>query len=245
MKFFCEYCGYRIDADEDEKCPNCGASYKKNKTFIRLEEEKKQQEINDNKLKEEVRQFTFKNIKFIKWFFLFFIIIFIVVFVSILVSATGMFKVFKNNKIEEKIINIIDEDKEEKQPEKEIEEKKEPEAIIVDGLNNYGSIDEYKFMVTGYKVVKSKWPDDYTGENECVKFYFQVQNTSGKEIRKQEVNCIVDGVAQKQSMFGSNTMTYSIGKDLTVKGDMEFMVPKNATSYDIKYGDYITIHIEK
>ena len=37
MKFFCEYCGNRIDAEVDEKCPNCGASYKKNKSFIELE----------------------------------------------------------------------------------------------------------------------------------------------------------------------------------------------------------------
>ena len=29
MKFFCEYCGCRIDAETDDKCPNCGASYKK------------------------------------------------------------------------------------------------------------------------------------------------------------------------------------------------------------------------
>ena len=34
---FCEYCGNRIDAEVDEKCPNCGASYKKNKSFIELE----------------------------------------------------------------------------------------------------------------------------------------------------------------------------------------------------------------
>ena len=33
MKFFCEYCGCRIDSDVDDKCPNCGASYKKNETF--------------------------------------------------------------------------------------------------------------------------------------------------------------------------------------------------------------------
>lgn len=29
MKFFCEYCGNRIDAEIDHKCPHCGASYKK------------------------------------------------------------------------------------------------------------------------------------------------------------------------------------------------------------------------
>ena len=43
MKFFCEYCGNRIDAEKDAKCTNCGASYKKNQSFIKLEAEKKQQ----------------------------------------------------------------------------------------------------------------------------------------------------------------------------------------------------------
>ena len=44
MKFFCEYCGNRIDAEIDHKCPHCGASYKKNKSFIKLQEEKNQRE---------------------------------------------------------------------------------------------------------------------------------------------------------------------------------------------------------
>ena len=36
-----------------------------------------------------------------------------------------------------------------------------------------------------------------------------------------------------------------IAEDLTVKGTATFIVPKDATSYDIRYGDYVTIHIEK
>ena len=35
MKFFCEYCGNRIDAEKNHKCPHCGASYKKNKQFLK------------------------------------------------------------------------------------------------------------------------------------------------------------------------------------------------------------------
>ena len=39
MKFFCEYCGCNIDADNDSKCPNCGAMYNKNRTYLKLVEE--------------------------------------------------------------------------------------------------------------------------------------------------------------------------------------------------------------
>lgn len=244
MKFFCEYCGFRIDANEDDKCPNCGASYKKNKTFLKLEEEKKKQEEQSNKLKEEVIKTTLNGFKFRRWFMIFPIAVFIIILVIFIINFTSMPKTNNLKNRTNEIDNQFNEIKEELEKNKEPEEKK-IESVTVTGLNNYGSIDEYEFMVTGYEVVTSKWKDDYKNGNECVKFYFQVKNTSNKQISREDVNCIVDGVAQNKSTFGSNTMTYWIGKDLTVKGDIEFMVPKNATSYDIKYGDYITVHIEK
>ena len=46
MKFFCEYCGYNIDANVDSKCPNCGAAYNRNKTYLKLEQER-----NENRTK--------------------------------------------------------------------------------------------------------------------------------------------------------------------------------------------------
>lgn len=44
MKFFCEYCGTRIDSNVDNCCPNCKATYKNNKTFIEYVEKEKQRE---------------------------------------------------------------------------------------------------------------------------------------------------------------------------------------------------------
>ena len=57
MKFFCEYCGNRIDAEKDAKCPNCGASYKKNKEFIKL-----QKIFLEEKYKEDLYD-TYRNIE--------------------------------------------------------------------------------------------------------------------------------------------------------------------------------------
>ena len=50
--------------------------------------------------------------------------------------------------------------------------------------------------------------------------------------------------------FASRIEALSVGsnEDIEwhwVKGDSTFIVPQNASSYDIRYGDYITIHIEK
>jgi hypothetical protein len=36
-----------------------------------------------------------------------------------------------------------------------------------------------------------------------------------------------------------------ISRELAVKGTATFIVPVDALSYDIRYGDYVTIHIEK
>lgn len=49
MKFFCEYCGYHIDANKDAKCPNCGAAYNRNKTYLKLEKESKENQQRNKK----------------------------------------------------------------------------------------------------------------------------------------------------------------------------------------------------
>ena len=46
-------------------------------------------------------------------------------------------------------------------------------------------------------------------------------------------------------MSGYSELPMFIASGLTVTGTATFIVPKAATSYDIRYGDYITIHIEK
>ena len=66
------------------------------------------------------------------------------------------------------------------------------------------------------------------------------------ELTKEDVYCIVDEVSQTNEFTsGYSDLPMFIAKDLTVKGTATFIVPKNATSYDIRYGDYITVHIEK
>lgn len=61
----------------------------------------------------------------------------------------------------------------------------------------------------------------------------------------EDINCIVDGIAQKEYVYGKFDFPTQISSNLTVTGSATFMVPKAATKYDIKYGNYVTIHIEK
>ena len=58
MKFFCEYCGYHIDSDKDQKCPNCGAAYNRNKTYLRLEKESKENKERNTKQVKKIGVFA-------------------------------------------------------------------------------------------------------------------------------------------------------------------------------------------
>lgn len=222
MKFFCEYCGNRIDAEIHDKCPNCGASYKKNKNFIKLmEEENEQVRINDE-YRQKIFEHVFNTMNTTMRFSKIMFIIPVLVFVIIVSIAITMF--IKN----QKGFNAYE----------------KMESVIVN-FNEVAKINNYSVKVTKYEVVENKFDKPDEGY-EYVKFYLMVKNLSDKELTKESVYCIVDGVSQTNDFTsGYSDLPMFIAKDLTVIGTATFMVPQNATSYDIKYGDYITVHIEK
>lgn len=214
MKFFCEYCGCRIDADVDKKCPNCGASYKKNATFIKLQEEEKERADKVNEFKDEVFKHTTSVFKFSRIFF------FLPVVVFIIIIATAI------------IINI------------RMNHNTSGKPVTVSGLKASGETSQYSAKVTSYEDV-TFWHKEAKEGYKFVKFYIEVENLSGKQINREDVNCVVDGVAQTNEFSsGYSTIPFFISKGLTVKGEATFEVPKDAKSYDIKYGDDITIHID-
>ena len=233
MKFFCEYCGNRIDAEKDHKCPHCGASYKKNQTFEKLEEEKKQRQKEVAEFGEKIVKHVFDIFAFSKYIILIPTVIFAIVFVLMVASFAN-----KGNREQTIIDNSIehtdifnDTDKKE-------------ENVVV-GFDEFGKTSKYQVKVNKYEVVEDKFnklSDDY----EYVKFYLLVENLTEGEIRKEDVNCIVDGVAQTNDLSsGYSDLPFFIQKGLTVKGTATFEVPVNATGYDIRYGDNVTIHIDK
>jgi len=248
MKFFCEYCGNVIDANEDDKCPNCGATYRKNKSFLKLQEEKNKEDQQNKEFKQQVRNQALGTIKASKWLILVPIIMFVVVVsivIFIIVSFTKDFN-NKSNQINDGVNSIFDSVNQQikDQLDEDLKEEKEPEKVTV-GFDEYGSTDEYKVKVTKYEVVEDIFNRVEEGY-ELVKFHLVVENISGEEIDREDVNCIVDGVAQNNDIYsGHSELPFDIPKDLAVKGTATFEVPKNATSYDLKYGDYIKIYIEK
>ena len=240
MKFFCEYCGNRIDAEVDEKCPNCGASYKKNKSFIELEKNRVQQNQLNNEYKHKIINHVLGTMKFSKVFMLIPIIFFLIVFTTIIVLA----------------LNFGNDSKEEIKGQDSIKEMQDKVESLINGetneqqeinvnLNEYAETKDYRVKVEKYEIEEDKYNRLQEGY-ESVKFYLIVENLSEKEISKEEINCIVDGVAQPIDVVNSDFgLPMFISRKLAVKGVSKFIVPKDATSYDVRYGDYVTIHIEK
>ncbi len=235
MKFFCEYCGNRIDANVDRKCPNCGASYRKNKKFIELEAERKKQ----IELGREYTQKVFGHVtgvmKFSKVFFIIPIIVFVGIFVTIISFAIRTTENFESkDKVE---FNILEELK------NNLETDEEKEVTV--NFGEYGETLEYRVKVTNYKTVED--PFNLLEEGyEYVQFDLVVENLTDYKIYSEDVYCIVDGVSQKNSFTsGYSDLPFDISKKLAVTGSSKFIVSKSAKSYDIRYGDYVTIHIEK
>ena len=230
MKFFCEYCGNRIDAEKDNKCPNCSASYKKNKSFIKMEEELKKEKQLYNENRQKIFNHVLSTFKFSRWFLLIPIFIFIIIFVVVISiinetrknmnSETGFGENGIIEEVEDFYQNMI---------------KEEDEQEITVNYNEFAETKKYKVKVNKYAVeedVFKKAEEDY----EIVKFYLLVENLTDVIIDSEDVNCIVDGIAQENYYYsGHSDLPFRINKGLTVKGTAKFIVPKNATSYDIKY----------
>jgi len=232
MKFFCEYCGNRIDAEKDSKCPNCGASYKKNQSFIKLEAEKKQQMQTNQENAQKIFNHVFGAFKISRIMFFIPIIVFIIIIVTAIILTS-------NNKPSYDDKNDFGEIFE------DITGEKEGQEIVVEGLDAFAETEDYKVKVTKYETEEdmfNRLDDDY----EYVKFHLVVENLKDSRLTKEDVNCIVDGIAQTNYYSsGYSDLPMFINKGLTVKGTATFEVPKNANSYEIKYGDYVTIKISK
>lgn len=224
MKIKCEYCDSVINTRVDDECPNCGASYANNKEY--LEYKKTEKEINKHFL--DVFKKTQKTAFIIPVVAMIFIII---IFLSIVTSF---------NKSSKQVSNIINN----RTTSTTTTTKKVQEKLTVN-YREEAVLNNYKVMVDSYEVFTSKFYKPGKG-NEFVTFHFLVTNISNKPITSLKVYCIVDGVSQNTVWDTERDELPSlIATDLKVQGNYAFEVPKNAKSYDIRYGDYVTIHIEK
>lgn len=248
MKIICEYCGTQIDVNKDSICPSCGASFESNVSYKNFKEHKKKHdeiELKEREASLENRKLlhqtinnvtgTFNNVsnvfKFVPIIILFMIIVFVFVFYNI--SKT----------FSERTGNIINDSNSFFE---QFDDNSDVEKKVVVNLNEFAETSKYRVKVDSYEVIK-KYPFDVLDGYEVVTFHFIVENLTGEKYwLRDSINCVVDGIAQNNKYnYDRDELAISIDKGLTIHGYKAFEVPKNAGSYDIKFGDYVTIHIEK
>ena len=227
MKFHCEYCKELIDSEKDKKCPNCGASYKNNKEYEKLLEEKKEQQKEFNNHVKKV-----SKLAIIPFFMI--PIIFIGVFALIVTMAIRSQKNFDNNfdDLEENVEEIINTSKD------NLEEEKEVEPVIV---NQEKSSADYKVKVEKYRLLEQKDDKEY----DKLEVTVIVEKISDKfSAWGETIYCLVDNVSQNRDSFNSDISTHISDKGIPLSKKMTYYVPKNLKSFDIKYGNILSFHVD-
>lgn len=230
MKFYCEYCREQIDSDKDKKCPSCGASYKNNKEYAKLLEEKKEQQKEFNNQVKKVGKIAIIP-------FILIPIIFISIFIFIVVMAFKSSKNIDNNfdnirKLSEENINSTNENI---NREKKIEE---VEPVLV---NEEKSSTDYKVKLEKYRLLEQKSDKEY----DKLEVTLIIEKISDKfEAWGETIYCLVNNASQKYDGFNSDISTYIKDKGIPETKKMTYYVPKNTKSFDIKYGSDIEFHVD-
>ena len=231
MKFYCEYCRSQIDADKDKKCPSCNAPYKDNKEYKKLLEEREQQK-KEIKEQQELAKKTIKTVGITSGIFALIIPIFAFAIMGIIIFI-GVKEAKKNNNKVDDIFNEVEE-KINKEEEKEAE--KDPVMI-----NQEKSSADYKVKFEKYKLIEQKKDKEF----DKLEVTLVVEKISDKFTAwGEEVYCIANDVSSDKDHFNSDNSTYIKDKNVPTSKKITFYIPKNTKSFDIKYGDEISFHID-
>ena len=228
MKFYCEYCRSQIDADKDKKCPSCNASYKDNKEYKKLLEEREHQK---EQIKEQQKfvQKQFKRIGITSGIFALIIPIFALIIFGTIVYVGIKESKNSNSKFEtdfNKKSEVVE----------DIEVEKDPVVI-----NQEKSSADYKIKFEKYKLIEQKKDKEF----DKLEVILIVEKISDKfSAWGEEIYCLVNNVSQNKDHFNSDNSTYIKDKNVPTSKKITFYIPKDTKSFDIKYGDEISFHID-
>jgi len=187
MKFFCEYCGYHIDSNKDSKCPNCGAMYNKNRTYLKLLEESKQEKIDNNKRNKKVGTAVIAIFVAIP-------VLFIVSFVVIAIKSINSTEKIANDNIPN-FLDIINSGEETKTPEEiqsEIDKLNQEISSLQETINSTQS--EVDSINTELASLKAQQNQEFRN-NQLSERYYLLGN---------EISSLQDSVWDKESSIRKN-----------------------------------------
>lgn len=263
MDVFCDYCGAKLDVENENCCAQCGAPFDNNASVKAYREEKKRKE-EEYKRRQEMRQNEYNasqqpsqsNVnssrnnasqqqKIVKTIITVFIIMFFApTVIGIIISIFGgIFSVigdnigdnFDNNGYIEEISFA--------------EESSATQEVQRVNFNETAQTDEYSFICD--EVFRTDIM--YGGADKgymYVAFHLKVKNTTDeKQWLSNDLNCVYDGdigcdrawgFDEGKSFSTSVALSAGIGSD----GYVCYIVPEKAKSVVLSYGDYVRVNID-
>lgn len=264
MDVFCDYCGAKLDVEHENCCTQCGAPFDNNAGVKEYREEKKRKE-EEYRRRQEMRQNEYNasqqpsqsNVnssqsnasqqqKIVKTIITVFIIMFFApTVIGIIISVIGgIFSVIGDN-IGDNFGNnngYIEEISFE-------EESSATQDVQRVNFNETAQTDEYSFICD--EVFRTDIM--YGGADKgymYVAFHLKVKNTTDEKLwLSNDLNCIYDGdigcdrtwgFDEGKSFSTSVALSAGIGSD----GYVCYIVPENAKSVVLSYGDYVRVNID-
>lgn len=264
MDIFCDYCGAKLDVENENCCTQCGAPFDNNAGVKAYREEKKRKE-EEYRRRQEMRQNEYNasqqpsqsNVnssrnnasqqqKIVKTIITVFIIMFFApTVIGIIISVIGgIFSVIGDN-IGDNFDNnngYIDEIS-------FAEESSANQEVQRVNFNETAQTAEYSFICD--EVFRTDIM--YGGADKgymYVAFHLKVKNTTDeKQWLSNDLNCVYDGdigcdrawgFDEGKSFSTSATLSAGIGSD----GYVCYIVPEKAKSVVLSYGDYVRVNID-
>lgn len=264
MDVFCDYCGAKLDVENENCCTQCGAPFDNNASVKAYREEKKRKE-EEYRRRQEMRQNEYNasqqpsqsNVnssrnnasqqqKIVKTIITVFIIMFFaptVIGIVIFVIG-GIFSVIGDNIGDN--FNNADYDYIEESVSEESSATQEVQRV---NFNETAQTAEYSFICD--EVFRTDIM--YGGADKgymYVAFHLKVKNTTDEKLwLSNDLNCVYDGdigcdrawsFNEGKSFSTSVALSAGIGSD----GYVCYIVPEKAKSVVLSYGDYVRVNID-
>ena len=268
MDVFCDYCGAKLDVEHENCCTQCGAPFDNNAGVKEYREEKKRKE-EEYRRRQEMRRNeynapqqpsqsnvnssqsnTSQQQKIVKIIITVFIIMFFApTVIGIIISVIGgIFSVIGDN-IGDNFDNNFDNNNYGYIEESVSEESSTTQEVQRVNFNETAQTDEYSFICD--EVFRTDIM--YGGADKgymYVAFHLKVKNTTDEKLwLSNDLNCIYDGdigcdrawgFDEGKSFSTSLALSAGIGSD----GYVCYIVPENAKSVVLAYGDYVRVNID-
>lgn len=261
MDVFCDYCGAKLDVEHENCCTQCGAPFDNNASVKAYHEEKKRKE-EEYRRRQEMRQNeynasqqpsqsnvnssqsnTSQQQKIVKTIITVFIIMFFApTVIGIIISIFGgIFSMIADN-FDNNNYGYIEEIS-------FAEESSATQEVQRVNFNETAQTDEYSFICD--EVFRTDIM--YGGADKgymYVAFHLKVKNTTDEKLwLSNDLNCIYNGdigcdrawgFDEGKSFSTSVALSAGIGSD----GYVCYIVPENAKSVVLAYGDYVRVNID-